>query len=252
MKYYISALALMFTGYAGAQTITPAILNTSGSVAVVNNIHFELNLGECFTVTIGDGPYITQGLLQPLGAAEGPLPVTGLQFAAKRTSKDKVELKWSTLQEMNNKGFFIERKDENQQEFVSIGFVPSKSPDGNSTSPLAYNSIDNNSFSGTSYYRLKQVDMDGKFSYSLVRFVNGEAAKAVTLKAWPVPSNGDVNVSVNGIDKDVLQVFDMSGRLVKQVNVVNGSVEKISGLRPGVYVLRLAGEREATGKIVVQ
>jgi len=106
--------------------------------------------------------------------------------------------------------------------------------------PLNYSAIDANAFTGKTYYFLKQQDLDGKYSYSVVRVVGGSEATA-SLKIWPVPSAGDVNVLLFGIDKDLLQVFDVSGRLVKQVLVTTNASIKINGLKAGYFIIRLEG-----------
>jgi len=67
-----------------------------------------------------------------------------------------------------------------------------------------------------------------------------------------VPSAGDVNVLLFGIDKDLLQVYDMSGRLIQQVPVINNSQQKITGLRPGQYIIKLAGQQDLIQKIIIQ
>lgn len=186
-----------------------------------------------------------------LSSASGALPVIGLEFDAKRINNNQVQLNWKTQQEFNNLGFSIERKKENENNFISRGFVNSLATGGNSTIPLGYSKIDINDYAGKTYYYLKQQDIDGRFSYSVIRVVGGSDA-TTSLKVWPVPSGGDVNVLLFGIDKDLLQVFDMSGRLVRQISIKNNTQEKISGLVPGHYILRLAGQKDLTQKIIVQ
>jgi Secretion system C-terminal sorting domain len=186
-----------------------------------------------------------------LSSTGGPLPVTGLEFFAKRISGSQVQLNWSTRQEFNNKGFYIERKKANENAFTSTCFVGSPAPGGNSHLPLNYSKIDINEFKGITYYRLRQEDFDGRFSYSVIRFVNGGDVVA-GMRVWPVPSNGDANVLLMNIEKDVLQVFDMKGRLVQQFAVSNNVPQKISGLAKGTYVLRLAGNEGMSQKIIIQ
>jgi len=186
-----------------------------------------------------------------LSAGSGALPVTGLEFNAKRINSSQVQLNWKTQQEFNNLGFSIERKKENENSFTSTGFISSIANGGNSITPLNYSKIDINNYTGKTYYQLKQEDIDGRYSYSLVRVVAGTEA-TVSFKVWPVPSAGDVNVLLFGIDKDLLQVYDMSGRLMQQVPVINNTQKKIRGLRPGHYIIKLAGQQDLTQKIIIQ
>ncbi len=182
----------------------------------------------------------------------GPLPITGLQFYAKRVSKDKVQLDWKTLQEINNRGFYVERRQENENNFSVIGFVNSIAPGGNSSFQLQYSLPDDNTFTGKIFYRLKQTDIDGHFTYSETRVVTGNEMNVITLTAWPVPSAGNFSVAVAGIDKDVLLIYDIAGKLIRQLNVSNGIQQKIYGLTPGTYILRLANQTKIQQKMVVQ
>ncbi|QNA45262.1 T9SS type A sorting domain-containing protein [Lacibacter sediminis] len=235
-----------------AQTITGSVTNSSGLSGTVNNIHFEFNLGESFTSTIGNGEVITQGLLQPITLTQGPLPVLGLEFNAKRINNSKVQLDWKTVQEINNKGFYVERKKETDVNFTQVHFVKSAAPNGNSSLPLNYSHIDMNSLKGKTYYRLKQEDLDGKFMFSIVRMVNGGNGKTTSLKVWPIPSTGPVNISAEGIENDAILVFDYNGRLIKQLTITAKSPVQLTGLAPGTYIVKLSSETELYQKIIIQ
>lgn len=252
MKYYTIILLLILSNHVKAQIVTPHITNSSGSSGTANNIHFEFNLGESFTTTIGNETVMTQGLLQPIILTQGPLPVLGLEFNAKRISNSKVQLDWKTLQEIDNKGFFVERKKETDANFTQLHFVKSAAPNGNTSLPLSYAHVDTNSFAGKTYYRLKQEDLDGKFMYSTIRMVNGNNGHTITLKAWPIPSTGPVNISMDGLEKDLLLVFDNNGRLMKQLNISKQLPVQLSGLAPGTYFVKLSSQKELVQKIIVQ
>jgi hypothetical protein len=252
MKYFISTFSVLLAGTLHAQEVSPATINTSGVAGVANNIYFDFNLGESFTTTIGNSLLLTQGVLQPLIEKDGSLPVTGLHLAAKRIDKDNAQLNWQTMQEFNNRGFYIERRYESENDFTQLKFVQSKAPNGTSNLPLDYNVIDVNSFAGKSYYRLKQTDLNGKATYSLINVVNGISGKRITLKAWPNPSSGNVSVIVEGAEKDMLQLVDISGKMIRQIPVVNGKQEQILGLQPGIYILKLANQKDLLQKLIIQ
>ncbi len=222
--------------------------STNGGVNWTNENYNTRNGVENFVEKTGISSF-SRWALSSSGVA---LPVTGLEFQASRISKDKVLLTWKTNQEFNNKGFGIERKKENENDFASTGFINSLAPGGNSPFPLSYTKIDTNDFAGKTFYRLKQEDFDGKFVYSVIRVVNGNDEKISSLKAWPIPSNGNVNVLFQNIEKDILQVFAMNGRLVQQVPALNNTTLKITGLLTGSYVIRLAAQKDMVLKIIVQ
>lgn len=252
MKLLFISLSLLVTTASSAQLIQPAVLNSGGMSGTVNNVHFEFNLGETFTTTISNNTFITQGLLQPMLPEQGPLPVLGLEFNAKRINNSKVQLDWKTVQEIDNKGFYVERKKETDANFTQLHFVKSAAPNGNTSLPLSYTHVDTNSFAGKTYYRLKQEDLDGKFMYSTIRMVNGNNGHTITLKAWPIPSTGPVNITMDGLEKDLLLVFDNNGRLMKQVNISRQLPVQISGLAPGTYFVKLSSQKELVQKIIVQ
>lgn len=114
-------------------------------------------------------------------AAAVTLPVSYLAFEAKRMNSQTVKLKWQTTQEEANKGFAIERKREVDKEFLQIGFVGSKASNGNSTLLLQYETIDTNSFTGKTIYRLEQTDNNGGYLYSSVNVVEGSTTLATLI-----------------------------------------------------------------------
>jgi hypothetical protein len=201
--------------------------------------------------------YIRKGGLASLhrytlsAAVAIPLPVLGLEFTAKRLNKQVVQLAWKTAQEIANKGFYLERKKENEPGFSAIYFAPSKGFNGSSTMPLQYTKVDTNSFGGKTWYRLRQEDEKGTFTYSAIRLVDGDPDKLVTLKAWPIPAPKEFTVSVTGIESDVLELYDATGKLVKQIPVQNGGQQKISSLHAGTYFLKLRNQPGLVQKITV-
>lgn len=251
-KIIYTALIFLITQHTRAQKATPIILNTAGSIGVVNNITFEFNLGESATTTIANGRIITQGLLQPfIESPNIPLPIVGLQFSAKRLNNQQVQLEWSSLQEANNKGFYVERKKAADNSFVAMSFVATKAIGGNSSFPLSYMQLDTNSYVGKTYYRLRQEDLDGKTSYSTIQMIDGAENEGIKLKAWPIPAPKNFSVVVEGVDKDILQLFDLMGRLQIELPISNGTPIKISGLKPGTYIIKLKNHPDLSQKILM-
>lgn len=245
-------------------TTTPPIINNvalssgsgldnAGTTFTAGNAMLEFTVGEFASITISqNNTLLTQGILQPF-RNNGALPVIGLEFYAKRLNNATVQLDWKTIQEINNKGFHIERKKENESAFNEVAFVNSKASNGgNSSFPSEYQKLDNNNFSGNTYYRLKQEDIDGRATFSVVRIVKGDS-KQLTMQVWPVPAVGFFNVNINGLTKaDVLQVLDMNGRLVKQFTIQNQTQQQVSGLPAGIYYIKLASDNIAGQKVIIQ
>jgi Secretion system C-terminal sorting domain len=249
---------------AGTITVPPIINNVvldgrgygydnAGTTFIAGNAMIEFTLGEPASITLSSANnMLTQGILQPYSTGI-VLPVTGLEFYAKRINNTQVQLDWKTLQEINNKGFHIERKKETESSFANMGFEKSNASGGNSSSPLQYQKLDNNNFTGSTYYRLKQEDIDGRSTYSVIRIVKGDANKQLTMQVWPVPAVGFFNVSVNGLSKpDVIQVLDMNGRLVKQLAIQNQTQQQVNGLPAGTYFVKLGSDKSVGQKVIVQ
>lgn len=248
---------------AGTTTTIPAINNVrlssgsgidnAGSTFINGNVMLEFTTGEFASITLNSpGNQLTQGILQPFSLG-GNLPVTGLEFYAKRINNNQVQLDWKTIQEINNKGFHIERKKENENSFAPVRFVNSTASGGNSSFPLQYQKLDDNNFAGITYYRLKQEDIDGRSTYSVVRIVKGDVNQQMAMQVWPVPATGPINIKVTGLTKpDVLMVFDVTGKLVKQQNVQNNIPVQLTNLVPGSYIVRLVENKDLIQKIVVQ
>ena len=104
------------------------------------------------------------------GIASGPansLPIKLIYFKAKPEA-DIVKLTWATASEINNDYFTVERSDDG----IHFEEILTKHGAGNSTITLYYSDKDNNPLIGNNYYRLKQTDYDGHFSYSDIEIVD--------------------------------------------------------------------------------
>ncbi len=148
-----------------------------------------------------------------VGSASTPLPITLLRFEALRQDARQVLLTWTTTSETNNLGFEVELSGDAQQ-FRKIAFVEGA---GNSQTLRDYALEVTNA--SAAYYRLKQLDTDGAFSYSPVRFVAGGAA-TLALRVYPNPNQGRVVLSlgenVTGEEPIELRLTDLRGRTLWQ------------------------------------
>ncbi len=119
---------------------------------------------------------------------DGTLPVELVSFTAVQID-EKVKLSWETASEINNFGFEIERKRANvENNWEKIGFVEGA---GNSNSPKFYEFFDETSLASEEYfYRLKQIDSDGRFKYSeKIKITVGVPEKFELKQNYPNPFN---------------------------------------------------------------
>ncbi|MBD0332158.1 MAG: T9SS type A sorting domain-containing protein, partial [Chitinophagaceae bacterium] len=181
-----------------------------------------------------------------------PLPVQFKSFTAART-KQNVSLKWQTVTEQNNKGFYVQRNTNGT--WQNIAFVPSQAIGGNSEQLLSYQYNDVNAAKGINQYRIQQIDLDSRARFSEVRSVRGEA-QIGKLIVYPNPSTtGKVSISFddNNNLKNVL-ISDISGRVVKQWRNVSTNSLQLENLENGYYnvqVTDLALSETYSGKIII-
>lgn len=178
------------------------------------------------------------------------LPVTLQYFNAAKEGATAL-LKWGTVNEQGNKGFEVERSADGKN-FSPIGFVPAQAPGGNSNAALSYKFTDSEPPAGLNYYRLKQIDKDGKSVLSEVKAISFAAVSAI--EVYPNPAqNGVVQVKGNHITH--ISAYTISGQLVNiQVNYhpLENRLE-FPEQASGNYILRIvSGGDVHSVKITVQ
>lgn len=209
--------------------------------------------------TAADGTF-TAGCLPPgQPGCSQVLPIELTNFSATLKGQS-VELLWSTASEKNNSHFEIERS-ENAYSFKTIQNVPSKASGGYSSAPLSYIAMDNDPPGNTSYYRLKQVDIDNTGFYSKIVSVNVAKAKNLRFLVYPNPNSGEFTVDISGLENNhhvIVALRNSSGGLVYQssffLQEVSSKLQIIpqSQLPKGVYTCTLILEEiEYSVKVVV-
>jgi hypothetical protein len=178
------------------------------------------------------------------------LPVKLINFSGVKQN-ELVKLSWSTTQEENSLLFDVERS-ANGGSFTKIGTVNAQ---GNSSIKVDYSFNDRQPLTGNNYYRLKQVDKDGKSEYSTIVKVN--FSKQPAIRIVPNPASSYVYVSLENITTTAwLQVIDLNGQLLKQqlVNQNSGNTTlSLAGLAKGLYTIKLvSAEKVTTQKLVIQ
>jgi hypothetical protein len=163
------------------------------------------------------------------------------QFTVAKKERTSL-LTWTTLSETNNAGFAVERSND-AKSWEQIQFVKGN---GTTTVTSNYNVADNNPAKGTNYYRLKQVDNNGKFTYSSVQSVYFSEKGTVGFSFYPNPSKNNINVALETITSKAasLELTDNLGRVVKSITISNqNSNSNISinttNMNKGVYFLVL-------------
>jgi hypothetical protein len=175
-----------------------------------------------------------------IGMTSTPLPIILSAFEAHRVDKATVDLSWTTSMETNDKGFDVEERTDADSGFHYKAFVPSTAVNGNSSTALTYQHTDTNSYSGISYYRLRQQDLDGKYTYSMIRAVSGDGASAVSVLLFPNPNNGQFKVRLEGIAQPrTVRIISERGAVLRLMTAAEGTDLLVGGLKPGLYIVQV-------------
>ena len=161
------------------------------------------------------------------------LPVTWLSFGGK-LKETKIELNWVTASEQQNYMFEIE-KSTNPKYFERIGQVKGN---GDVNFKNEYQFIDNQPFAGINYYRLKQIDFNGTFSYSKIIAVINDIEVEQSLNIYPNPAINQINIQLSDSKSAVSNVFiyGIDGRLFKHQNTTTIDV---SNFNSGTYIIEV-------------
>lgn len=176
------------------------------------------------------------------------LPVKLVSFTAQKQNNSTL-LQWQTTNEVNNNYFSIERSPDSKI-FTSIGHKPAT----NSVLRSNYSFVDEAPINGINYYRLKQVDKDGKFTYSNIISVDF-SSNAGTFGVYPNPANNTINITFPSINKtsDII-LYDASGKEVVHEQLalnINSKQINVSKMPAGVYnVVLVQDGKQQTIKVV--
>lgn len=176
-----------------------------------------------------------------IAQSTSPLPIELLYFTGKNEGT-KNKLEWSTASETNNDYFTLERSSDG----LAFESFLTKDGSGNSTVTLNYSAYDYTPFAGLTYYRLKQTDYDGRFSYSSIVGIENKLDLIAVSNVHPNPTtfalNFDFYTPVKGNMK--VAIMDYTGRTVKSFdqNVDEGNTSlstELSDLAKGIYSLKV-------------
>jgi Secretion system C-terminal sorting domain len=176
-------------------------------------------------------------------------PLKLLSFDAYK-NQNTVLLKWKTTNEVNTAYFDVERSS-NGTTFDKIGKVNALNIAGNNNYLLQ----DDQPNKGINFYRLRQVDLDGRFTYStIIKVLFDEYGKVANI--YPNPANDFVKIDFTGKQKTVLiNVYDAEGRQVLLTSMPNQQPLKlnINHLPKGKYILQLSdGQTNNTASFIKQ
>ncbi|WBO82770.1 T9SS type A sorting domain-containing protein [Hymenobacter yonginensis] len=183
----------------------------------------------------------------PNNQPQVPLPVELKSFTA-QLRNGQVNLNWVTASERNNQGFEVQRSQDGR-EFSTILF---KKGNGTTSARSTYDAVDARPLAGLSYYRLKQIDTDGKFSYSPV--VTVKNAGLTEASFYPNPTSGKLTVALpqaTTAEGLRVRIADLTGRVLREQSLpVTGELD-LTSMPAGTYMVTVGtGDQQVTRKVV--
>ena len=187
--------------------------------------------------------------IQDLASTSYPMnvmPVKWVGFNAEVGNKNQVLLSWEVSDQVDNKGFYVQYS-KDQKNWDDVTFIDSKSSGGNNEK---YSYIYTGLLSSENYFRLKQVDLDGKFSYSQIKSLR--STKQVNsvennVVIYPNPVRDIMNIINLESSNYTAKIVDMSGRVIKSFVMRNGQNQvDVASLKSGIYFISM---NDMNGKV---
>lgn len=232
--------------------------NTDGYVNLINNPSppnpgaketvFPVTGHDAWTTTYNpnykeNGVNVYEWMLQyQRTSAEAPLPVVLGDYSVALTGRE-VTVRWTTTAEWNNSHFSIERS-QNGVQFTAIGRVAAT----NSATGSAYNYIDKDPLTGSSFYRLSQTDLDGTTKYFDIKAITMTVAEGLALFPNPAPAGQSVTLALNyaAAEKLSVHIVNAQGMRVQTASYQKGQGYwrqslPVTSLPAGYYVVYVKG-----------
>ncbi|HVZ55596.1 MAG TPA: T9SS type A sorting domain-containing protein [Chitinophagaceae bacterium] len=182
-----------------------------------------------------------KGWVVPAQNAPTPLPVKFVSFTVAR-QQNLVLIQWSTATEINSRDFEIERSSDG----TNWTTITSVNAAGQSTALLTYSYTDRSAAGAVVYYRIRQVDLDGAFTYTDVRTIKLENSQADVKVITASPSTLYVSFSQPIQSGVTLRLTSMTGQVISQQQVSNpaGQVQfNAPSHNTGIYVLTITDNK---------
>lgn len=179
--------------------------------------------------------------------APAPMPMKLTSFNGRLENETNVDLSWTSVIEFDSYQYQIERSADGKN-YVKVGTIKAA---GASNETIKYGFKDPLPGSGAFYYRLKQVDIDGKFEYSKSVYVNSKKGSSVVTKVFPNPFTSEVQlIGATSADLNMpgnVKVFNLTGQMIKW-RITGANAIAIDESAPkGMYLIKIG---ETTHKLL--
>lgn len=231
-----SLMALPFGGL--AQSLAPRVVASGGIDVSTGGFRFSAVVGEAAVAVYGDGShFLTVGFEQPF-PLPAPLPLEWLSFTG-RYVNGQVALEWITAREFSTDHFDVERSADGGR----FDKISQEAAAGNATAATTYRTVDVSPLTGKNYYRIRQVDVDGRSAFSSVIVV--ETSDLAGWSAYPNPAHGHFALAIRstGARNIFVDLYNPGGQIVasRQIECSAGTTViewNLARLPAGLYFLK--------------
>jgi hypothetical protein len=179
-----------------------------------------------------------------------PLPVELISFDVKLKKENEASIKWSTKNEHDNYAFYIERSQDSEyfETITKLNVIPE------SSTFKEYDYTDTLLEKGVYYYRIKQVDLNGDYSYSEIKVVDHQETGFGII--YPNPGKDIFTIKVN--NTTTIVIMDIQGKIVRIFNpniseTYSSKTIDLSDLSSGIYLINFFSKTsKITKKLIIQ
>ncbi|MFA5574619.1 MAG: InlB B-repeat-containing protein [Brumimicrobium sp.] len=232
----------------GANTENLEISGSVSDIDAINNYQFYCEVKDGTCEIPSDAALFT---------IDNMLPITLTSFHATCANEKGSfsSIVWNTASESNSSHFVVEKS----RDGINWGFVGERQAAGQSNSDISYYFIDENPFNGISYYRLRQVDYEGKeWIYGPIS-VRCEGQIESDISIYPNPNNGKFTIEISNSKADdnaTLQLSDLTGKIIasERISLNKGTTQffiDYPSLASGTYFVNLIGENSVLKRLKV-
>jgi len=234
--------------WVSAQGGSASCISYSGTASGTNSHPFsndaDLNICQGGSDLTGNGGWGSATVTKPCASCNGILPIKLKSFYS-TSSENSILLRWITASEKNNALFELERS----QDGIFWEVINTCAGSGNTHSEKFYSYIDNSAKQGVNYYRLKQIDYNGDYTYSYI-ISDYSKNNNIKIEVFPSPAtknNVIVNITSNDASSTTLNIFNIEGKLICSTlvflneNKTTINLSKICSFTAGTYRIEVVG-----------
>jgi hypothetical protein len=161
-----------------------------------------------------------------------------------------VELNWATGSEENNSHFIVEKSLDGYS-FAAVGQQIQGA--GTTVAVQHYSAVDLNLPTGVVYYRIKQIDFDGKFDYTNVEFVYISERRNIVV--YPNPAKDEINIQVNGSNGESVIIMNLAGQVLGSTELSQDGFGSLNTLDypNGIYFIQIESSLHSdVSRVIIQ